>query len=156
MSIEYFRMGPSFEIRSVLVSWSGRNKVPHAVEFLVVQWVYLRALTAEGPGLIPSWELRSHKPHGAAKNKEVKTLMYHTPSGFNDRNLLFWSLEAKKPKSGGWQSWFFQRVVRGSLFLAALLGSVALRCSLACRGCSVSSHPFLSVCVSLSVQVSHF
>ena len=55
MSIEYFRMGPSFEIRSVLVSWSDLNKVPHAVEFLMVQWVCLRALTAEGPGLIPSW-----------------------------------------------------------------------------------------------------
>ena len=95
MSIEYFRMGPSFEIRSVLVSWSGLNKVPHAVGFLVVQWVYLRALTAEGPGLIPSWELRSRKPHGAAKNKEVKTLMYHTPSGFNDRNYFPAGLQAR-------------------------------------------------------------
>ena len=37
---------------------------------LAVQWLGLRALTAEGPGSIPVGELRSCKKRGAAKIKE--------------------------------------------------------------------------------------
>ena len=34
---------------------------------LVVQWLGLRALNAEGPGSIPGWGTKIHKPQGTAK-----------------------------------------------------------------------------------------
>lgn len=38
----------------------------------VVQWLRFFALTAEGLGLTPGWELGSHRPCGSAKKKKKK------------------------------------------------------------------------------------
>ena len=43
---------------------------------LVVQRLGLYTFIAKGPGLIPRWELRSHKPPSVAKKIRLKKFIY--------------------------------------------------------------------------------
>ena len=41
-------------------------------DFMAVQWLRLHASTARAAVSIPGRGIRSHMPHGAAKNKKIK------------------------------------------------------------------------------------